>query len=195
MGGIVEYENHRISIDKNTQVGSIILRTIGTQTYALKVKEDPSGYIRDGDDIITSVELSNEISKKGTSPVKIHTLLNEEIATEGKLDKILRVSGGGIPLHKGYGDLVVTFIPKYQILKEKEYYQIQHNAVTVRIRFQHYVARERKLLDGSSIPKVYRIPPNEAALAKRRPYYVRYPHDGDIKKGARLDLVFEIVSS
>ncbi|EDR29687.1 hypothetical protein EDI_251230 [Entamoeba dispar SAW760] len=194
-GGIAENEHLHIKVEipRGTLAGSTVIKKEQGKTYVLQVNEIPSGYYRSGDDIITSVELPEFGAKAANQEITIFTLNRTAVNLHGNLSKVMRIVGGGVPLNNGYGDLVVTFIPKAQVLKEKEYYQIAKYCTKFTIFHQDYIMREKRFNDGSIIPKIYRIPKNLNVTLKKRNYFVRFPLDGDVKNGRPTDLIFEVI--
>ncbi|ELP92738.1 hypothetical protein EIN_371500 [Entamoeba invadens IP1] len=193
-GGVVDVDKLgiKLKVPKRTKPGSTLIHKKDNDIFVIQVDEMQSGFFIKGEDVLTSVELP-ESSKETNFEVKVVTLNGKLVNVHGNLTKVLRIVGGGIPLENGYGDLVITFTPKGQILREKEYYQIAKYVTKISICNKEFVQKEKQFVDGSVIPKIYRIPKNLNANAKKRNYFVRFPGDGDVRDGFVTDLVFEVV--
>ncbi|KAL7717116.1 Chaperone DnaJ C-terminal domain-containing protein [Entamoeba marina] len=192
IGGDVHHDEYDIEvhIERCTPVGSIIVKKTDKETYVLVVKEKPSAYIRNGDDILTSIELdiTNDNDQVETT---LTTLTGQVIQCKCQLNKVFRIVGGGIPLEHGYGDLIVTFTTKPQIIKEKEYLQLIKTCEYHSIHYQPFILFE-KLLNSGVIPKIYKIPPNPNTSSKKKPFYVKYVADGYSNNEKLVDLVLVI---
>lgn len=192
-GGRVQHDllDTTVDIPRGTKPGDFVIQRIGETTYGLRVVEKPSAFFRSDDDVVTSVELPVGAYRGDVSVV---TLTRTVVKVRGcSTSKVYRIVGGGVQLPQGFGDLVVTFVPKPEVLKDKR--QVPHLRQTTFVRVadsQEYVTRNKRCSDGNLIPKVYHIPRNHDS-SHRRSYYVLYAADGDSDSGTPRDLVFEVV--
>ncbi|KAL7711929.1 hypothetical protein QTN25_010429 [Entamoeba marina] len=121
-------------------------------------------------DILTSIEL-DITNDKDQVETTLTTLTGQVIQCKYQLNKVFRIVGG-VPLIHGYGDLIVTFTTKPQIIKEKEYLQLIKTCEYHSIHYQPFILFE-KSLNFSVIPKIYKIPPNPNTSSKKKPFYVK----------------------